>query len=172
MYSHVDFDNAHADDLTSISSFAGFQTLKVLRVASIFLLGLRDGVEGGWNDRVRSFPSTLEILHISHYEKHFGHILKELWKLLLNKGQQVPKLRQILVQGPISYIRSHWDYLIRLAMLAKEQAVTIIAVNDMKDNPSKDFVERGWGMNESIKWAAGVNDTNKFPVCEKYTVYD
>lgn len=70
MYSHVDFDNAHADDLTSISSFAGFQTLKLLRVASIFLLGLRDGVEGGWNDRVRSFPSTLEILHISHCEKH------------------------------------------------------------------------------------------------------
>ncbi|MCJ1252068.1 hypothetical protein MMC30_009306 [Trapelia coarctata] len=166
------FTAYNGDDTTPISSLAGFQTLKALRVASAFLLG--DSEDGGDSrkDLTRIFPSILQILHFSHCELHLDHILGELRKLLLKKPQHVPNLRRILLQGPMDDIWSKWDDFSRLATLAKEQAVTIVAVNDMKAAQWEEFVERGWGMDESIKWAAGVNESNKFPICEMYTVSD
>jgi len=154
-YYEVDFDNRGPDDLIPVPSLSNFQNLKVLRIATVFIFGLHKGSGTGGFTEV--LPSTLEILHISHWELHLSDVLSKLEDLLFKKGQHVPKLHHILLQGPTDEFMYFGAKLVSLVSVATAKGVSLIVVNDRKGVPAEEFMERGWGMEESLNWTAGVN---------------
>ena len=171
------------DDTTPIPSFASFNKLKTLKIATVFLFGSEGHLSGRaeeevdvsgeryWNDTTRRrlvslFPQSLETLHILHYEDHTYHTPKALADLLVNKSQNVPKLNKLVIEGIFKNKRNLGREMMDLAGLAKSKDTDLIFV--CNDNGWYDAVERGWGMDGEITWAEGVNLLNSYPDDEIY----
>jgi hypothetical protein len=148
----------YVHDKTSLLS--RFRTLKSFRVAAHVLFLLLYPDDDGFPFRrnfSRSFPATLESLHIRHedelilWEDFRGFVLGELG--------QVPRLRKIFIECDSS-IRAPVDWK-DLQGHAKSQGVDLISLINDPLRLSNSRFERGWGMDGSIQWARCVTDMNQ-----------
>ncbi|MCJ1352422.1 MAG: hypothetical protein MMC33_002406 [Icmadophila ericetorum] len=181
----IGFDN-HLDDTTPLPSLASFKNLDFVKIATVFLFGDNDrrsenpaeeldpSNERYWNSTTRRrltrvFPYSLERLHILHYEDHIQHTAKALADLLENKAQNIPKLKELVIEGAVNQMMNLWDEMADLTKLAESEDISLIVVHDVcKARGYDEFVERGWGLDGEIAWAEGVNSLNEYPVNEIY----
>jgi hypothetical protein len=141
-------------------SFSKFSRLKNLRVAAeIFHSISYINDNGSLFPRNFSglFPATLETLHIKYQEEMIfwedfsGFVFCEL--------NQVPRLKKIFIECPW-FITPPCDWK-ELQAHAMSQGVDLLSLINQSDGfHATTYVERGWGMDGSIKWAPCVKDTN------------
>lgn len=117
------------------------------------------------------FPKSLEILHLGCCEWHFQHLIYALTDLLLHKTAFVPRLTTVVLDGldidELSITTPRvWHDLSELDACTKTNGVSLIAVHEDKP-PRQDNetgmggIERGWGMDGSIRWAEGADSFDR-----------
>lgn len=147
-------------------SFSRFKCLQVLRIAAMFLFGGQGNNDATGRELADLLPTTLHTLHVSNCDDNFPSTLHTLEELILHKDDYVPELRTIVLKGSILYVKRSWPGLQRLAWLASSQGIAVSVQRYKWDADWKDWVEQGWGMDESIWWKEGIHGLNRLPRCQ------
>ncbi|MCJ1260269.1 hypothetical protein MMC22_000129 [Lobaria immixta] len=88
--------------LMPMTSFIGFSTLKVFKIAAAFLEKTVKGTER--NNLLNIFPLALETLHLFRFRACFKGVLESLEHLLARKSpQQVPLLQKLFLEEAYSF---------------------------------------------------------------------
>lgn len=140
--------------------------LKHLRIALIFLLGIKERNQCQAFKLVDHLPPSLEILHITHCIDGRNDILIEhLEEVLSLKSARMPRLKQVVIEAPWNGKADKWD-VSRLLDLCQENDVPLRAIDrdateKRKDSSQLVSVERGWGMNGEIQFAPGTDGLDR-----------
>ncbi|MCJ1293360.1 hypothetical protein MMC34_004914 [Xylographa carneopallida] len=160
------------DDTTPIRSFAHFEHLKVLKVATVFIFGDKNFSISRHEDWVRSmtygltgkFPRSLEALHLLHCEDNFEHVLLAHEDMLDHKERDLPRLSKLVLEGPILEAKERWPRIRQIIQRGKAHGIDTITVNHARGNLDYNgAVERGWGIDQDVFWEKGVNALNRYP---------
>ena len=166
---HISLDYEHKNgvhfsdgsEVNPMRSFASFAKLKSLRIATVFIFGWEYPVgldqecqnKTPYLQLAQVLPSTIEILHFSHCEDHFSHLLLALEELLLQSSVYVPKLNGIILEGSADVKKWSGSDIASLARMAETQGISLVTLDSKADTSHRDSVERGWGTDASIRWA-------------------
>lgn len=168
-----------SDDFAAITSFARFRTLKHLRVGLLILLGAHFNSSGNeeydldeenyWDENfiidqgpcrlVDMLPSTLETLYLTRCNGRISLMLIHLEKLLELKSERTPHLKKITFETAFDLKPYSFS---RLDALAEKVGVDLCKIDT--SCPVGEWVDRGWGMDEDIFWALGLDGINQGPV--------
>lgn len=154
------------DETAPMPSFAGFEALKFLKIATLFLFGYKGRLEQhndnedkskDWNDSSRRrlaglFPTMLETLYVPHCEDYFSHLLTALEDLLLQKEEYNPTLIKVVLQGPTAQDMKLLWRIGDLVELAASQNVSLVIEKARIVQGCQYFVEREWGMDIEREW--------------------
>lgn len=173
---HVSLDYGHENgvdfsdesEVNSMQSFASFAKLKSLRIATMFIFGWEypDALDQECQNKTphlqlaQVLPSTIEILHFSHCQDHFSHLLQALKELLPQTSTYVPKLNSIVLEASIGHETSgitgicSWSDIASLAGMAETQGISLVTLDSKVDTSHADSVERGCWTDASVRWAA------------------
>ena len=114
----------------SMPSFANFNNLRILRIASPFLFGdiRRLRLERkGYSDLLASLlPERLHTLHITRCDYHPG-LIEEPLEFLLLRLPNTTHLRKIIIEHPYPSVLSHSPRIKKLVELAEGKNISLIA---------------------------------------------
>ncbi|KAH6711879.1 hypothetical protein BKA61DRAFT_611744 [Leptodontidium sp. MPI-SDFR-AT-0119] len=148
-------DNAEdgEDSLTAVS-LANFKELRCLNISALFLGGFKQNEKA---DLRSIFPASLETLHITHLgDPTFcvPWIPSALQQAIEHKDLVFPGLRKLTLQGAFLSHSYRLEEIKGLVHKAKELGIkTVILAGDGTGSRSWiDSDERGWGIDEEVKW--------------------
>ena len=126
-------------------SFANFNNLRTLRIASPFLLGLfgvQEGDHRTYHHRLAPLlPEGLQTLHITRCEHFVFFIIEEL-EFLLERITNTTHLRKITIETPISWRRVIPPNITSLTGLAKDKNISFSALYSGVEHRANDFYDR------------------------------
>ena len=163
----ADYDS---DSTDPGGSFSRFECLKVLKIAAVFLFGGLENKNATGRQLADLLPDTLHTLHVNNCDDNFPGTLHTLEELILHKSDYVPELKKLVLKGSTLYVQLYYAGLQRLAGIARSQGVSLSVQLYKWDADWKDWVEQGWGMNESIWWNEGPRGLNRLPRCQPVDV--
>ena len=100
---HSEYYQGKNDVLRPTASIMRFNTLKVLKIAALFLGTMENGTKH--DSLINFFPPSLETLHLTHFEACFTNLLGALEYLLVQKSpQQIPSLQNLILEEPITFM--------------------------------------------------------------------
>ena len=148
-------------------SFANFNNLRTLRIASPFLFGYMclQQREGKTHLLAPLLPESLETLHITRCDHNCLLICDEL-ELLLVRLTNTTHLRKIIIENPYMGRGGKQGPIITyLADLAEGKNISLSAVNGGPEDHADDWYDwKGLGIDGSLPWAeAARGDSRSYP---------
>lgn len=160
---HQEFDT---DNDAPGASLSCFKNLQILRIAAIFLFGGQRNKDATGDELADFLPKTLQTLHVTPCEDNFGGTLRTLEELLFHKKDYLPELKNIVLKGSIHAVKISWTGLQKLVGIAESQLISLSVQRFDLNAEWEEWIEQGWGMDESIWWKEGPNGLNRLPACQ------
>ena len=139
-----------------IPSFANFNNLRTLRIASPFLFGSihQRQREGAADLLAPILPNGITTLHITRCDDGIAFICKEL-EFLLGHLTYTPHLSKIIIEDPWGEVLEPSSYVRDLANYAEGMSISFSAVKGGPEHHADDQYDwKGLGIDGSLPWAA------------------
>lgn len=113
-----------------------------------------------------ALPPQLELLHLTHVQDSFIEAVPMLEQVLQRKRTNFASLREIVLEAPFATEKGLWTDTQALLRLAKELGIQLTLLHNYHNLTAEGpkGPERGWGMDEEVRWEEIGDDCNKRPV--------
>lgn len=127
------------------------------------------------------FPESLEYLELLHLEYSFKHSLRAIADLLEQRQASLsttepilPRLRELVLSGPMISTYAYWSVISELYGKADAQSIKLrtvdpghpLQIQRSLRHPKEISIERGWGFDGEVEWAEGPNGDEPLPSME------
>ena len=147
---------AQFDDAKPMPSFANFNNLRTLRIASPFIFGsirrLRLEGKGSADLLAPLLPERLHTLHITRCD-HNHILIEEQLEFLLLRLPNTLHLSKIIIEHPFTETLDQFPRTRELVELAEGKNISLIVVNAGPEHHADDMYDwKGLGIDESMSW--------------------
>jgi hypothetical protein len=153
---HPDYPDDGEDDDFSGVTLANFPKLRYLKISSLFLGGTHQGDNQPKPDLMGTFPSCLEILHVTYVGDSYPNpgTTAALQRVIEQSETVFPSLRRLILEGSFVKHPNRLEDIKGMIEIANGKGIAtgILTDEDVNDRDWDKREERPWGISGEIEW--------------------